>query len=276
MPVSFLSASLRENYGRYVGDPSKQELARYFHLDDTDHAQIADKRGDANRLGFAIQLTTVRFIGTFIEDPAAVPPAVIASLTRQLGMSPATDLSGYGESELRWDHTARIRTDHGYRDFADRTVGFGLARWLYAQCWTGTDRPSTLFDRATAWMLAHKVLLPGTTTLERFVAKLRQRVEMRLWRVLAGGISQAQQTRLEELLRVPDGGRSSVLDTLRTGPALVSGPALVRSLERVNTIRGLGIAVPTAVTIPPSSIASLARFANRARVTAVACIAAFV
>jgi uncharacterized protein DUF4158 len=270
MPVSFLSTPQRESYGRYVGDPSTQELARYFHLDDADHAQILEKRGDANRLGFALQLTTVRFVGTFLEDPTAVPRAVLATMSRQLGIDPTTDLTGYRDGKWRFAHAAQIRTDHAYRDFADRTAGFGLTRWLYAQCWTGTERPSTLFDRATTWMLAHKVLLPGATQLERFVATLRQRVEMRLWRVLASGMSQPQQSRLEDLLRVPDGARSSALDTLRTGPAMVSGPALVRALERLHTVRSLGIAVPAAAAIAPTRIAALARFADKAKASAVA------
>jgi len=269
MPVSFLSAAQRESYGRYVGDPSPQELVRYFHLDDADRAQIADKRGDDNRLGFALQLTTVRFVGTFLEDPAEVPVAVMSTITRQLGIDPSTDLTDYRAGKWRFAHAAQIRTDHGYREFTDLTAGFGLARWLYVQCWTGTERPSALFDRATTWMLAHKVLLPGATPLERFVAKLRQRVELRLWRVLASGMSPAQQSRLEELLTVPDGARSSTLDTLRTGPTTVSGPSLVRALERLNTVRGLGNSVPAAATIPPNRIAALARFAETAKVTAV-------
>ena len=86
MPVSFLSPAQRDSYGQYLGDPSTQELARYFHLDDSDHTQIVEKRGDANRLGFALQLTTVRFVGTFLDDPTAVPPAVLATMSRQLGI----------------------------------------------------------------------------------------------------------------------------------------------------------------------------------------------
>ena len=134
----------------------------------------------------------------------------------------------------------------------------------------GTERPSALFDRATTWMLAHKVLLPGATTLERFVAKLRHRVDVRVWRVLASGISPPQQRRLEDLLRVPDEGRSSSLVTLRTGAAMVSGPALVRALERLNAVRSLSITVPAAAAIAPTRIAALARFAEKAKVTAVA------
>jgi hypothetical protein len=62
-------------------------------------------------------------------------------------------------------------------------VGFRLTRWLYGLCWTGTERPSKLFERATAWLLAHKILLPGCST---------QRLAMILGDALAGIIQPAQ------------------------------------------------------------------------------------
>ena len=83
MAVQFLTLKQRTNYGRYLCAPSNNELTRFFHLDEADHAVISLKRGDYNRLGFALQLTTARFLGTFIEDPVDVPQAIVESLARR-------------------------------------------------------------------------------------------------------------------------------------------------------------------------------------------------
>ncbi len=205
MPVSFLSSEQRENYGRYTGAPSAHDLARYFHLDDTDHALIQQKRGEHNRLGFAVQLGTARYLGIFLEDPLAVPAPVLHTLAKQLRIEEVDSVRAYSTGEQRWQHAAEIRQRYGYVEVTEHRVGFRLTRWLYALCWTGTDRPSVLFERAAAWLVTHKVLLPGCTTLERYIARLRSRVEERLWQALVNGIVSEQQARLENLLVVPSG-----------------------------------------------------------------------
>lgn len=270
MPVNFLTLAQRERYGRYPAALSTVELSRHFYLDDDDLELINRKRRDFTRLGYALQLTSVRFLGTFLEDPTAVPIAVVQALALQVKVADSACVSTYWNTEQRWRHTAEIRTRYGYGEFVDKGVRFRLGRWLCAMCWTGTDRPSVLFDHANAWLIGHKILLPGVTILERFISEIRARMETRLWRLLEQSVNADQRSQLEKLLLIADdGGRKSWFDKLRKGPVRTSTPALVKALERIETVRALGITIPTASNIPQSRLASLARFAGTAKVTAI-------
>lgn len=119
MPVDFLTTEQTESYGRFTGEPDELQLARYFHLDEADKEFIGKSRGDHNRLGIALQIGCVRFLGTFLTDMNHIPSGVRHFTARQLGIRDITVLAEYGQREnTRREHAALIRQHYQYREFA--------------------------------------------------------------------------------------------------------------------------------------------------------------
>jgi hypothetical protein len=77
MPVNFLSEEQKAGYGNYHGELTKESLVRYFHVDDFDRINISEKRGEHNRLGYALLLCTVRCLGRFPDLAVTVLETVI-------------------------------------------------------------------------------------------------------------------------------------------------------------------------------------------------------
>ena len=103
--VGFLSDKQVPAYGRYVGQVAELALERGFFLDDDDLILVSRRRGASNRLGFAVQLGTVRHLGCFLDDPTAVPVNVVEFVAEQLGIPDLAALLDYSRrSKTGYDH----------------------------------------------------------------------------------------------------------------------------------------------------------------------------
>ena len=100
---------------RLIGIPTGyDELARMYTLEGPDLDLILQRRGDGNRLGFALQLAVLRHPGTMLARTDRPPEALVRYLAHQLHL-PASALAHYATRE-------QTMTDHG-RQLADL---FGL------------------------------------------------------------------------------------------------------------------------------------------------------
>ncbi|HIC2022661.1 TPA: Tn3 family transposase, partial [Citrobacter freundii] len=220
-----------------------------------------------NRLGIALQLTTARFLGTFLPDLMQIPPGVQFYVARQLNIRYPEIISRYAQREnTRWEHHGLIRQHYSYHDFGDFPWSFRLKRLLYTRAWLSNERPGLMFDFATAWLLQNKVLLPAASTLTRVIGEIRERATRRLWRKLAALPNRWQAAQLAGLLEIPEGQRLSVMEHLKRGPVTISGPAFTEALERYTRLRSLEFSCLNFTGLPAIQLRNLARYAGMASV----------
>ena len=275
MPTHFLTKEQRESYGRYAKPPSPAELARYFHLDGSELATVQRMRGFTNRVGFATLLCSVRFVGAFPVRGQDVPEAVITYLGSQLNRtSEAPSLETYfnTNSPTYKRHTKIIRDHFGYRDFHQTpAIGFGLSRRIYDFCWSGEERSGHLIQWAGGWLIEHKVVFPGVSTLERLVGRIRERARTRLWRCLVEGLTVAQRVQIDALFRKED-ERFGDLEVLRSNPLKRRQTDFLRHLDRLDALRAFGLQLTPPKGVPATQLERLARIARVAKPSAIAAL----
>ncbi|WP_336208460.1 DUF4158 domain-containing protein, partial [Nonomuraea sp. LPB2021202275-12-8] len=85
MPVNFLTDEQRSRWGAFNGVPDPAQLGAFFHLDAVDRREAMAANGARNQIGYALQLGTVRFLGTFLSGPTDAPAVVVDYVAEQLG-----------------------------------------------------------------------------------------------------------------------------------------------------------------------------------------------
>jgi TnpA family transposase len=262
MNLDFLTAEQKSQYGKFYGEPDELQLARYFHLDEADLEFISNRRGDHNRLGFALQITSIRFLGGFLSDLNVVPISVQRFVAAQLSIEISV-LSNYAKRTFtKYDHTVLIREQYGYSDFNEWHWKFRLSRLLYARAWIGNERPSLMFDFSTAWLIQNKILLPGVSTLCRLIAEIREKSSKRLWRLLSALPTVEQKEKLKTLLKIREGKRFSSLDYYRKSPTTISSNSFNLAITRYVELRDFGIQSIDFSHIPPVRLKMIARHAG--------------
>jgi TnpA family transposase len=115
MPIQLFTEPERARRNRFPEVITHEDLVIFFTLSERDMERMPRYSTPHNRLGYALQLCALRFMGFVPDDLSSAPPEAVAFLAQQLTVHPDV-LATYGaRAQTRHDHLQSIQTHLGYR-----------------------------------------------------------------------------------------------------------------------------------------------------------------
>jgi TnpA family transposase len=234
---SILSPSERESL--LTLPASDDDLIRRYTFDEVDLALIRQRRGDANRLGWAVQLCLLRFPGQGLLTDTVVPASLLRWVGQQLRIDPAC-WEQYAQREpTRRDHLLELRAFLG-------VVPFGLAHYRKAvhaatELAMQTDKGVVLAAGVLDSLRHQRIIIPALDVVERICAEAITRANRRIHAALTDPLTTDHRQRLDELLRRKEGSKTTWLAWLRLSPKKPNSRHMLEHIERLKAWQALAL-----------------------------------
>jgi TnpA family transposase len=252
---SILSAAERESL--FAMPDSRDELIRRYTLSESDLSTVRQRRGAANRLGFAVQLCYLRYPGIVLGLGQVPFPPLLHLVATQLKV-PIEKWAEYGErAQTRREHMVELQTVFGFQPF---TMGhYRMAVEDLTETGMQTDTGIVLAGALVEMLRDRAILLPGLNVIERVCAEAVTRANRRIYRALADALSVGDRDRLDDLLKRKGGSSITWLTWLRQSPLKPNTRHMLEHIDRLNTLRDLGLPGGIAGQIHQNRLLKLAR-----------------
>ena len=235
MPVSFLSEAERERFNSFPADLPTADLIAYFTLSEFNRRQIPKTASAANRLGFALRLLLLRFLGFQLPDLSNLPSAVVSYVAGQISVS-REDLDAYGERDAT--QTAHRQAVENYLGFKHptRTDFERIDEWLLERA-LEHDRPMALWQLVCERFRNEKLVRPGLSQIERMIAAARTAAEEGIFRLVETMIDDILAEGLDALLQAEEPNRPTPLAFLRQSATSNSPKTILAGLHKLEKLR---------------------------------------
>ncbi|ENQ6478216.1 MULTISPECIES: DUF4158 domain-containing protein [Enterobacteriaceae] len=234
---SILSATERESL--LTLPDAKDELIRHYTFNETDLSVIRQRRGAANRLGFAVQLCYLRFPGIFlgVDDPPFLP--LLRMVAAQLKV-PVESWNHYGQREqTRREHLVELQTVFGFKPFT--MSHYRQAVHTLTELALQTDKGIVLASTLVENLRRQSIILPAMNAIERASAEAITRANRSIHAALADSLIPVHRQRLDELLKRKDGSKMTWLAWLRQSPAKPNSRHMLEHIERLKAWQALDL-----------------------------------
>lgn len=211
--------------------------------------EFLTNRSSAGRLGVALQLKMLPFVGRFFEAANELSPVVVRFVAQQVGVHPKLlneyDVEGRNAKRDR----SAIRKHLGWRQ-ATEADHAAMASWLRSEVLMGAPEPKHLSDIALGWYRDRCIETPAKINCERYVRAAVSTFENDLVTSIAGRLSKESRQSIDELLAVYDPSSEEdatpsehvavSLTTLKADPRRPSVDSItteIAKLQRIDRLR---------------------------------------
>lgn len=215
------------------------ELIRQYTFSAADLALIGQRRGDANRLGMAVQMALLRFPGQGLLPEAIVPAAMLRYIGHQLRIDPECWPRYAHREETRREHLLELRSFMGYQTF-------GLSHYrqtLLAAVDLGlhTDKGMALATSVLDALRQQQVIIPPLNVIERICAEAITRANRQIHAALTDSLTPEHRSRLDKLFARREGSQMTTLAWLRQSPLRPNSPQMLEHIERLKAWRAIDL-----------------------------------
>ena len=218
---------------------SDDELIRHYTFTESDLSAIRQRRGNQNRLGFAVQLCYLRHPGFALPTEGEPPAALLSFVARQLGVEASLWTQYAQRPSTRREHLAELQawlklTPFGLSDYR-RFVRF------LSELAQQTDRGIVLASAFIEAVREQRVLMPGVEVIERVCAEALTRGTRQVHEALTVSLSENHRQALDNMLSVREGTNISGLTWLRQPPGSPNAKHILNHIERLKAIEAMAL-----------------------------------
>jgi TnpA family transposase len=216
---------------------NKDDLIRHFTLSDSDLSIIRQRRGESNRLGFAIQLCYMRYPGIVIGVNEKPFFPLLKMVAKQLEIDEQY-WDSYGQREqTRRDHISELQVAFGFKLF-DNSHYRQLVSTM-TETAMGTDKPIVLAAQLIASLREQAIVLSSINVVERICAEAITRANRRIYKALTDNLTDTHRQKLDDLLKIREGSNLTCLVWLRQSPVKPNSLHMLKHIERLKTLQAI-------------------------------------
>jgi TnpA family transposase len=235
-------------------------LGTYYTFSNHDLSVINRHRRDDNRLGFAVQLSVLRYPGWSWTDIKELPDIVLQYIAQQINADPSALMLYPQRENTLWDHLKEIRQEYGYRNFSIQEYRTSYKFLLHQAAVNGDS--IHLLRTCMDELRNNKVILPAITTIERVVWEARHKAEEKIFNKIHSSLSVEQKQRLDEIIEPIAEKKKTTLGWLKETFGYPSPDSFIKIVDRLEYIRNLKLEVDLE-EIRPNRLIQLSRLGSR-------------